>query len=60
MTQARENQISLEDTSFYHCHVRCVRREFLCGSDKATGNNYDHRKQWLVWRIRLFVLYLCD
>jgi REP element-mobilizing transposase RayT len=61
MTQARENQISLDDTSFYHCYVRCVRRAFLCGSDKATGNNYDHRKQWLVSRIRfLSYIYAID
>jgi REP element-mobilizing transposase RayT len=61
MTQARENQISLEDTSFYHCYVRCVRRAFLCGSDKLTGNNYDHRKQWLVSRMRfLSYIYAID
>ena len=52
MTQSRENQISLDATSFYHCYVRCVRRAFLCGDDHSTGQNYDHRKQWLVSRIR--------
>lgn len=45
MTQSRDTQISLDDTSFYHCYVRCVRRAFLCGDDHKTGENFDHRKQ---------------
>ena len=61
MTQSRENLISLEATSFYHCYVRCVRRAYLCGEDYSTGQNYDHRKQWLVSRIRfLSYVYAID
>jgi len=61
MTQAREQQISLEETSFYHCYVRCVRRAYLCGEDYSTGENYDHRKQWLVSRLRfLSYVYAID
>jgi hypothetical protein len=61
MTQARENLICLEETSFYHCYVRCVRRAFLCGEDKHSGTNYDHRKQWLVSRLRfLSYIYAID
>ncbi len=52
MTQPRAQLISLEDTSFYHCTVRCVRRAFLCGDDADSGRNFDHRKQWLVSRLR--------
>jgi hypothetical protein len=52
MTQARQAQISLEATSYYHCISRCVRRAFLCGEDSLTGENYDHRKQWVVDRLQ--------
>ena len=61
MTISRESQVSLEATSFYHCYVRCVRRAFLCGIDHSTGDNFDHRKQWLVSRIRfLSYVYAID
>ena len=52
MTRARQEQISLEATSFYHCYVRCVRRAYLCGDDHISGENFDHRKQWIVSRLR--------
>jgi REP element-mobilizing transposase RayT len=32
--------------------ARCVRRAFLCGSDAYSGKNFDHRKQWLLDRIK--------
>jgi putative transposase len=52
MTQACRQQISLEETPFYHCVSRCVRRAFLCGEDQLTGKTYDHRKQWIVDKIK--------
>lgn len=53
MTQARSTQVSLQDTVYYHCISRCVRRAFLCGEDKYSGQNFEHRRVWLVERMRL-------
>lgn len=53
MTQARSTQVSLQDTEYYHCISRCVRRAFLCGEDKYSGQNFEHRRVWLIERIRL-------
>jgi REP element-mobilizing transposase RayT len=51
MTSPREQQVCLDSTPYYHCICRCVRRAFLCGDDKSSGQNFDHRKQWLVDKI---------
>jgi hypothetical protein len=47
MPRPRRTQISLEDTPFYHCCSRVVRRAFLCGDDAYSGKNYDHRRAWV-------------
>jgi REP element-mobilizing transposase RayT len=53
MTRPRKALISLADTPYYHITSRCVRRAFLCGVDHYSGNNYEHRRQWVVDRVRL-------
>ncbi|NRD73003.1 transposase [Shewanella sp. VB17] len=51
MPQPRRTLISIEDTPYYHCCSRVVRRAYLCGDDKYTGKNYDHRRGWVEAQI---------
>ncbi len=51
MPKPRKSQISLEDTAYYHCVSRCVRRAYLCGKDPLTGKSYEHRRSWVEKRI---------
>lgn len=53
MTRPRKALISLADTPYYHITSRCVRRAFLCGVDHYSGQSFEHRRQWVVDRIRL-------
>ncbi|MFC5078880.1 hypothetical protein VTH8203_03374 [Vibrio thalassae] len=53
VTQARSTQVSLQDTAYYHCISRCVRRAFLCGEDNYSGQSFEHRRIWIVERMRL-------
>ncbi len=52
MPQARYRLVDIQTTPYYHCIARCVRRAFLCGRDRFTGKNFDHRKQWILDRIK--------
>ena len=47
MAITRKRQISLADTKYYHCILRCARRTFLCGEDHFTGKLYEHRRGWI-------------
>jgi len=63
MPRARNTIISLNDTPYYHCVARCVRRAFLCGVDHYSGNDYEHRRQWLENKLHstadAFAIKLC-
>ena len=63
MTQKRESLISLSDTPYYHCVSRCVRRSFLCGIDKYSGQSYEHRREWvesrLLYLASVFAIDIC-
>ena len=51
MTRAREQQICCEDTPYYHCISRVVRKAYLCGFDRSTQQDYEHRRQWVIDRL---------
>lgn len=63
MTRARYTQVSLDSTPYYHCICRCVRRAFPCGQDHYSGQDYEHRRQWVVDRLavlgEVFAIDLC-
>ncbi len=50
---------SLEATPYYYCVSRCVRRDFLCGSDQLSGNSYEHRRQWIEAKLARASWHLC-
>ena len=51
MATPRSQLIDAENALHYHIVSRCVRSSFLCGKDKRTGRNYEHRKAWLLGRL---------
>ena len=53
MTTARSLLIPPASAGTFHCVQRCVRRAFLCGQDRYTGQSFEHRKHWVEQRIAL-------
>lgn len=61
MTYARKSLICLQDTPYYHCVARCVRRAWLWGFDQYAGRDYSHRKTWVLERLaRLTSIFSID
>ncbi len=63
MARPRQTIVSLEDTPYYHCCSRVVRKAFLCGIDNVTGENFEHRREWVDSRIlelaTIFAIDIC-
>jgi hypothetical protein len=63
MARPRKTIVSLDDTPYYHCCSRVVRKAFLCGMDNTTGENYEHRREWVDSRIlelaTIFAIDIC-
>ena len=54
MTIARNKQIKKQQNFHVHVINRVMRKAFLFGEDEM-GNNFDHRRQWVVDRIDFLV-----
>ena len=52
MTRPRSTLVSVSDTPWYHVVSRCVRRAFLCGLDAHSGQCFEHRRGWIVERVK--------
>ena len=51
MATARSLIVRPGQLGHFHCTARVVQQMFLCGHDRTTGKNYDHRRDWIQARI---------
>lgn len=57
----RRETIDPSKIQIVHAYNTCVQQGFLCGTDRATGKVYDHRKAWMYDRFEfLSSLYAVD
>ena len=47
---ARRKLLGHDRQAVFHCWNRCVRRAFLCGRDPVTGQDFSHRRDWILVR----------
>ena len=47
----RREVLSAGEIQVVHCVNRCVRKSFLCGTDPLTGDDYEHRREWIRNRL---------
>ena len=52
MTTARGDIVVDGAEGLYHCITRCVRRAFLCGHDDYSRCSFDHRREWILSRLK--------
>jgi hypothetical protein len=52
MPTARKDIYDPHTAGSFHCVARCVRRSWLCGVDAYTKLSFEHRKHWIVERIK--------
>jgi hypothetical protein len=61
MARPRQTIVSLEYTPYYHSCLRVVRKAFLCGIDSSTGDNFEHRTEWMATLIiELSIIFAID
>lgn len=53
MATPRYKLVAPNEALHYHLTSRCVRESFLLGKNLETGQDYGHRKQWLIDRMHL-------
>ena len=63
MGLARSRYVQEGEEGVYHCFCRCVRRAFLFGVDPVSNQDYSHRKDWIVERLKflggIFAIDVC-